>query len=319
MTLPKPFDRILVGVDGQSNHAVLRAASLAHRLGSQLEMVHAVEVPHFMWPGLDPDELSAIHAKALVHARTELLKTLDPILHAAEGEWNLDEQLTVFPGPAAKVLLRRAVEFGADLIILGPHAKQSLFDFGSTARAVLSQTGCPIWTQTNAVEPIKQILVPVDFSQNSLRALESAKQLASRFEASLRVLHCYSPPVFAFAGTAELAPEPVYVIENERQAAKDELEKLMNSFEWDGIEADSTFAEGEAATQTIEKSSGADLIVIGTHGRTGLSRFLVGSVAYSVLKQAEIPVLAIPDPDRYWQLGEGDAKARTSEPPVQVY
>jgi nucleotide-binding universal stress UspA family protein len=212
--------------------------------------------------------------------------------------------LRVTPGPPARVLLERAAEFQADLVVLGPHSKASFFDFGSTARAVLSRTVTPVWSQLGAVEPVTSILVPVDFSAHSREALNHARALAERLHASVRVLHCYEPPTFAFDGTFDGASGPTYVVEQDRGAAEEELVRWMEDVDWGPVEAQSSFVEGAPARRIAQHAAAHDLVVMGTHGRTGLTRFVLGSVTYAVLRRSPVPVLAIPSPSREWLLGD---------------
>ena len=195
--------------------------------------------------------------------------------------------------------------FQADLLVLGPHARRSLFDFGSTARALLSRAVIPVWNQTIPAAPIGTILVPVDFSENSRRALEFAHTLAARLEATLRVMHCYSPPTFAYSDGMGL-PAPTDLIDHERASAKDELAHWMTELDDDPVKAEPCFVEGDVIESIVDETRKADLVVLGTHGRTGLSRFLMGSVAYGALKQSPKPVVVVPSPAQAWLLPESE-------------
>ena len=311
-----PINRILVAVDseGLSSQAAVLGFKLAAQMSAKLDLTHAVEVQLPLWPGIGEEQLSALLATTLVHARKQTLESLRPDLAAAGFENEpLDELLEVIPGHSASVILHRADEFDADLIVLGPHAKRSMFDFGSTTRAVLSRTTIPVWTQSEPVTPIRKILVPVDFSEHSRRALDHAHALAMCLDASIELLHCHVPPTFAYPTAADAVPS--YVIEEERKTAREKLESWLEEYEWKSVPVESTFAEGLTTSTIVEHTKTADLTVMGTHGRTGLSRFLMGSVAYGVLKQSTCPVLVVPSPKRTWLLGEGQpVQAQTTAP-----
>jgi len=255
---------------------------------------------------------------ALVRARENTIAALAPALREAglNGD-RLDRALRVQPGHPAKVILKSVEELQADLIVLGPHARRSLFDFGSTTRAVLSRAVVPIWNQPVPVAPIRSILVPVDFSEHSRCALDFAHTLATRLDASLRVLHCYAPPTFAHAGgygsdygsDATAVPDPARLIEQDRVAAKDRLERWMAEYDWASVPAEPRFVEGEIIQAIVDETGTADLVVMGTHGRTGLSRFLIGSVAHGAIKHALKPVVVVPSPSRTWLLTESEPLA----------
>lgn len=289
------FKRILVGVDdaGLAKNAILRAAALGEALDADIELVHVIEVPPPLWPR---DATPVMHATAIAHSRARMLELLGEMDLPALGD-DLDALLTVQAGHPAKALLQRAEDDQADLIVLGPHERRSVFDFGSTARAILARTSVPVWVQIEPVTPIQRILVPIDFSDNSRDAMEVAHALASRTKADVTVLSAYAPPAFGYTGVAEV-PGPTYVIEEERKAVHDSLDAWMKEFTWGDVSCEPRFVDGDATDKIVEEAGEHDLVVMGTHGRSGLSRFLVGSVAYGVLKHTEKPVLVVPTAHR---------------------
>ncbi|HTA90021.1 MAG TPA: universal stress protein [Polyangiaceae bacterium] len=147
---------------------------------------------------------------------------------------------------------------------------------------------------------MRKILVPTDFSACSTRALAEAQLFASAFGASIDLMYVWSAP-------ALVAPEAVIsgVGINEqpllawiRQNASEQLEKFETAAEQAGIAVhDSICESGDPATAIVERaaSGGYDLLVLGTHGRTGLSHLLVGSVAEKVMRRAPCPVLTVRD------------------------
>ena len=309
------FEHILVGVDseGLAANAAVLGFKLADRLSSKLDLVHAVEIPPSLWPGIDERKLTEMHAAALAAARKRTLATLKPELQDAGVGENVDQLLSVVPGRPAKVLRERIEQLGAQLLILGPHASPSLFDFGSTARAILSQVHTPIWIQGQPVAALRRILVPVDFSENSRQAVHHAHALSRRLGASLRMLHCYEPPGFAYT-SEDAAAGPTYVVDSERKAVQAELERWATASEWGGLPIESSFVEGAPVETILQQAEQDDLVVMGTHGRTGLARFLIGSVAYGVLKHSSKPVLVIPIPARGLSGGSGAKQAERTAP-----
>ena len=297
--LPK---RILVAVDaeGLAANAFLQGAALARRLGSKLCLVHAVHIPASLWPGLAESEFSELRRTALDHARRSALERLDEaragVDPGALPEQPLDGLLEVADGHPARVILERAEHFRADLIVLGHHKKRPLFDFGSTARAILSRIHVPVWIQPEAVTPIRRILVPIDFSEHSRRALDHARALALRLGAGLRLLHCYAPPAFAYSSGADGVPGPTYVIDRDRDAAREELQRWLRGLERYELQIESVFTEGESALEIVRESAPDDLIVMGTHGRGIARRFLLGSVAERVVRRSPAPVLTLHGP-----------------------
>ncbi len=143
---------------------------------------------------------------------------------------------------------------------------------------------------------IQHILCPVDFSETSDRALEYALALAERLGAAVTVLHVYQLPTYALAdGTLELPP---YLADELKKRLAERLEQLVRGKANTALETRSKLSEGIPYAEILRaaKEEGADLIVLGTHGRTGLSHMLIGSVAERVVRASAVPVLTIRAP-----------------------
>ncbi len=147
------------------------------------------------------------------------------------------------------------------------------------------------------VMTIRQILVPTDFSEPSEAALDSAAELARALGASIDVLHVWEAPVFVppsmlpDAGVADLSMLEIY-----RKNAESALEQFVAKAKDRGVSVRASFAELGPAAYTIAdfaRRREYDLIVIGTHGRTGLAHIVIGSVAERVVRYAPCPVLAV--------------------------
>jgi universal stress protein A len=133
---------------------------------------------------------------------------------------------------------------------------------------------------------LKNILCPIDFSNFNQAANKYASMLADSSGAKITYLHVSLPDV-AY-GTY------VYVDMNEQEARdRKRLEEIKPTI--DGIEAFYAVEFGSPSDRIVEyaKENGVDLIVMGTHGRTGLGRVIMGSVAEAVVRRAECPVLAL--------------------------
>jgi len=310
------FQRILVAIDdeGLATGAIARGLELADAFASDLRFVHAVEVPAAQWPNVDEATLAALHADALARSREAALEILHRLQRDSSfGERAVEDLLEVRPGHAAEVILRAASDHASDLLLLGPHASRSVFDFGSTARALLSKAPIPVWTEVGAVDPVKRILVPLDFSEHSRRALDTARELAERTRASITLLHCHAAPLPIQGDVAEAGTDDV--VEAGLELARQELARWVEEYDGRSVPCGSALAEGTAHERILEHAADHDLVVMGTHGRTGLSRFVLGSTAYSVLKSAEQAVLVVPDVERSWLLGSpraADAGVRVS-------
>lgn len=212
----------------------------------------------------------------------------------AHGIWaGGDVECAALPGRAGEVLPRYAAEAGADLLVLAPTHRQGAAGavVGTTAERVLRASSVPVLVLRDGLgrAPARRVLLPTDLSQHSARALPLARELAS-----------------ALAGSAEpeLWPLFVHVPELDAEgtspaAALEEARAEMDGFlaSVPGFEpvAGSVHA-GFPAHQivAVAREWGADLVVLGTHGRRGLPRFFLGSVAETVLRRAPCSALVIP-------------------------
>lgn len=140
---------------------------------------------------------------------------------------------------------------------------------------------------------ITKILVPIDFSEHSERALSYAVELAKIYGATLHVVHVY--PASAYVAPP-LLPGPVIVGQFRDQSQKAFDDFLARAQREHAVEMTGTLLEGVPHAEILRaaKDGGASLIVVGTHGRTGIEHLLLGSVAERVLRGAEVPVLTVP-------------------------
>jgi universal stress protein A len=149
-----------------------------------------------------------------------------------------------------------------------------------------------------------KILAATDFSEDSTLALSYAQELASKFGAEIVLLHVDQPlaPVMM---TPELGPAMDIgamsrIAEEQRLLAQRELDKIVKGIRDAGLKAKCLLKVGSPFLEILHTSQNEkiDLIVLGTHGRTGLAHVLMGSVAERVVQKAPCPVLTIRHPDR---------------------
>jgi nucleotide-binding universal stress UspA family protein len=152
------------------------------------------------------------------------------------------------------------------------------------------------------VADIKNILCPIDFSKCSGAALDYAMELAKTLNAGLHLLHVYQDPLasvpFARPGTAGAPSAPIDEIEQARKKRTTEIQRLQKVCIDHGVATRVEEVEGVPATSIVAaaQAAKADLIVMGTHGRSGLAHIMVGSVAERVVRLAQCPVLTVRGP-----------------------
>ena len=142
---------------------------------------------------------------------------------------------------------------------------------------------------------MKTILIAIDFSPGVENLIEQGEKLAKMTSAKLWLIHVAAPDP-AFVG---YSVGPDYVIENRTETLKSEHRKLQsyaNQLKSKGIDAESLLIQGTAVDLILEKADRleADMIIIGSHGRSMLYEALIGSVCAGVLRKSKIPMLIVP-------------------------
>ncbi len=199
-------------------------------------------------------------------------------------------------GNAAEEILRVANEIGSDLIVMGTHGRTGLrwLLAGSVAVAVLHGATCPVLAVRSIEQPrpaqeIEVILHPTDFSTDSEAALKVARQLAREHGARLIIAARRKESRSLVDGTPAADIDP--------RAYHDAIENVRKRVDGPDLKypVETVLRHGYPAEEIVltAHDMGCDLIVMGTHGRTGLSRLLMGSVAENVLPKANCPVLLV--------------------------
>jgi nucleotide-binding universal stress UspA family protein len=145
---------------------------------------------------------------------------------------------------------------------------------------------------------LRKILVPVDLSPTAMRVLTQAQEFALKFAGTIDLLHVWIPPAVVapetLLGGVGVPEQPL--LQWVGTSAREHLAKFESEARDAGIAIAHSFCElGDPATTIIERASsgGYDLLVLGTHGRTGLSHALMGSVAEKVVRRAPCAVLTV--------------------------
>lgn len=149
---------------------------------------------------------------------------------------------------------------------------------------------------SSSAAAVRHILVPHDFSETGEHALTFALDLAQRLGARVTVLHVYEVPAFAFP---EMPVETTDLTGQIERASRSALDGVVARTQRLGVEVRASLREGTVWSE-IQAAAGelkADLVVMGTHGRRGLSHALLGSVTEKVVRTAPCPVLTVRGPE----------------------
>jgi nucleotide-binding universal stress UspA family protein len=143
----------------------------------------------------------------------------------------------------------------------------------------------------STTSPIRSILVPHDFSETAQHALDFALDLAAALGAKVNLVFAYDVLAYGFPEAPAMAIDTTQI----ERAARTELESLASRARRPGVAIEWVVRKGPAWSEinAAAKDTGADLIVIGTHGRRGVARALLGSVAEKVVRTAPCPVLTV--------------------------
>jgi nucleotide-binding universal stress UspA family protein len=145
------------------------------------------------------------------------------------------------------------------------------------------------------MKPIQTILCPTDFSPASDAALAMAIDLAKALKASVRVLHVFQLPFYVgWENGPAAAAATESLLGDLRKRGRDQLELSAKRCSEAGVSVTTDHVDGVPHSRIVELSQDVSLVVMGTHGRTGLPRLMIGSVAERVVRLAHCPVLTVP-------------------------
>jgi len=285
-----PFRKILCAIDFSegSRKAMVRAARLAKQHDCELVVAHAWYLPpasvagEFVYPSELVKGIIDDHERELASAVEDARKLTPRVsMKMLDGE------------PWVKIVEVAEADPDIDLVILGTHGRTGLgrVFLGSVAEMVVRHAPCSALVIPNEAEAsaFARILCPIDFSESSRRALDLALELEPTSARTVTLLHVVEPPrVYAAEGAIDVHP-----------GLGGESQKLLETWGATAIakrpaKLAAVVRIGRPATQILAmlgEDKSFELVAVGSHGRTGLQRMLLGSVAERVVRHAGRPVL----------------------------
>ncbi|MGC3973405.1 MAG: universal stress protein [Nitrospira sp.] len=299
MTTPPFVKRILFATDfsDDASRAQEYAVHLAGACDAKLDVLHVIEAPHEMHA--DPEFLGMVGRSRDAAAR-QLEEVRDAV--ARRGT---PARVRLLMGNPSEHIHQAAREQDIDLVVLGAQGRTNVLYglIGKTAERLIHEGPCPVLavpgSRKDAVEVpptdrsalIRHILAPLDFSTSSLDAVEYAVHLAHRVGATVTLMHVLEPASYDLdCGLGMI---------NEESSKRDywnrqlmELRDIVAAF---GLPAEMEISGGLPSDSILACAlrQHIDLIVMGTHGRRGISPERCGSVAGAVLRRATCPVLTV--------------------------
>lgn len=291
---------ILVATDlsAPARHAVERAFFLAALAGNELHLIHALELDTLdslreMLGG----DVSAVRAALENDARARL----DELACDQAIQRGVTARPRIVVGNPLAVIATEADALDADLIVLGARGESFLRHalLGSTAARMLRKSARrPVLVVKQAPHgAYRSILIAVDFSPVSLRAIRMARQLAP--DADLVLLHAFELPYegkLTFAGVDEQVIRQY--VAHEGEVRRKQLHELAAAAGLAPQEYSGRIIHGDPSQQIVamEQEVDADLIVVGKHGAHIAEELLLGSVTKHVLAESQCDVLVVNDP-----------------------
>ena len=305
-----PRKILAVADTSESQTALESALVLAETHGALLEVIACVEPPHDLsilsrLSGEGPDRLIE---DAVEQTRNEVRARLAEITPSRPVD------LTVAAGKAYLEIIRHVAQSECDFVVKNaePLSGMDRFLFASTDQHLLRKCPCPVWLQTpKARKRPRQILAAVDLDVSdaaepeTLRALnrrvvETACMIAGAPDAKVVVLHAWDAPgegvMRTFSGRSDASLSADRYVNEIIEARRDEMGRFLAQIRKDHGPRPSLvprLARGSPETIMHNEAAGADVVVMGTVARTGLSGVFIGNTAENIINSLECPVLAV--------------------------
>jgi nucleotide-binding universal stress UspA family protein len=285
--------RIVVGVDGSPCSTSSVQALAYFTPPEELTLVHALHLPDFNYPMITPE------------LRTEAQIAVEALLRQ-EGEAILDEAQTHLPadfphvqrvhqiGHPVDVIVETARSARSNLLIVGARGLGPVKELilGSVSHRVLMHAPCSTMIIKAPLTQLRKILLPIEGREDAEAALQFLALQPFRPPVEVEVFAVWPQPQLSWPTTvAQSDLLEIQAIEEARERMKSITDRLIQM----NVLCQANVGIGDPAFAILEqaKASQSDLIMMGTHGRGGLSRLLMGSVSHAVVHQASCPVLIV--------------------------
>jgi nucleotide-binding universal stress UspA family protein len=282
-----------------ADQALEHAVFLAEKYDAEIHVLHTVT--------LFNDQSSVVNEE--FKETEEMIKKLEDIAEAQlnkVSDAHEDDDINIIKAQtrgisAAPAILEYASENSIDLIVMGTNGRRGLghFFLGSVAEEIVRMSECPVFTIREAKKPTppkakENILVPVDFSEHSQNALANAKEIAKSYQAKIHLLHIIEEtihPAYSLSGKSSIFD----IVPNIKEDCEKRLKKMISETAGDEVKTEINIVSGQAANEIINfaRDNSMDLIVISTHGLTGLEHLLMGSTTEKVVRMASCPVFTV--------------------------
>ncbi|WP_144922854.1 universal stress protein [Halorubrum salsamenti] len=285
------FDRILFPTDGSdgASAALDHVLDLAADYDATVHVLNVADTTH--------DSVTRIGGEVVDVLEREGEEVVEAAAERA-ADSGVEAVTEVLQGGVAETIVTYAEEYGIDLVVM-PTRGRTGFDrllLGSTTERVVRESTVPVLSVRPDGEvmryPYRNVLVPTDGSARAGDALDRALALADRAGATVHVL--------SVVDVGTVGREGYSGVDTLVEGAERTVAEAAATAEEAGVEAVEAVEVGSSAARGIQSyvdENDIDLVVMGTQGRTGVERYLLGSVAERTVRTSPVPVLTVPDPD----------------------
>ncbi|MEF8787172.1 MAG: universal stress protein [Haloarculaceae archaeon] len=292
------IDSILIPTDGSApaDTATQHALSLASQFDATVHALAVVDLQQAAGPfnagGLDATFVDRLKEQA------------DEDVQHIANKWAQPDRFqgTVEEGMPSEAILEYVQDNDIDLVVMGTHGRTGVrrFVLGSVTEHVLRESPVPVLATGAADEeptlPYRNVLVPTDGSDCATAAVDHALSIASVCDATLHALNVIDESVIVGSPGGVL---PANYLDSLEQMGEEATDALAERAREQGVDVETAVERGRPGDgiRVYASDHDVDLVVMGTHGRSGMERFLLGSTTEQVIRTGTCPVLAVPGGD----------------------
>lgn len=282
------YDHILIPTDGSetANAAARVGAVFADAFDASVHVLSVVDVRSYSSPLADLDQMVREQRELFEERAEDAVTDVETVL--GEQAAGIGHVSRIEHGIPSEVISEYAAEHEVDLVVMGSQGRSGLDRLlvGSVAERVLRTSDAPVLIVPPAADDreFDSVLIPTDGSEAAQAAVEHGISTAGKFDASLHVLHVIR------SGRGLPGPsDPL------RVDAEGVVESVAAEATGRSVDVETHVQAGNPAKQIrrFVTRRGMDMVAMGTHGRSGLSRYLLGSVTEKVVRTSDVPLLTV--------------------------
>jgi len=265
-----------------------RAVFLSKVFNSKVILYHVIETSgDETLPG-EVSNMLKVYVEDLIKGRISDLKAIESDFKSE----NIPYKVIAEQGKAYEEIIKVQEKMSPDIVMIGNSRKIKKILLGSNADRIIRYSTKPVWVCKNKTcSKIKEILIPIDFSEFSETAMEWGISLAKTFDAKLTLVHVVKPYI-TNSNYLQLIREKKISL---REYSHLEMDKFLFKYDVSGLKYTVKILMGEPSKKIKQMALKIkpQLIIMGTHGRAGISHFFLGSVTEKVLEEICCDVLVV--------------------------